>query len=691
MRRSSRVRGERVEAATTSSSDVRLTPRGMIVNSRIPQLLCLLLVLPYAAHAQQIPTERFFSAPPTTDVTVSPGGRYLAARTDNAVQVLDFQTMSPVGRILRDTQYSVVSDYWWVNDERILITTRLDIKRSDRDWPTHSYFAANPDGKRRSSPYQLFRDGERRLGISVVDPLPGDERNVLIERGEQPFYPFEGRSDPTVMLMDVRTRGDNARLRSRQRAPMSFGNLFVDRAGDARFALGWLEGGRRTMFYRDSAKGDWQDISPVLGRDPSVTIRPVGFGSDDRLYVLSNHASDRIGLYRFDPDAGDFELVREDKEYDVADVEWNADRSKIIGLIIDGTSPKFAVLDGSDPKIDVLRQAAGALRGESVRIVSQSKDAAQVVLFASSDRNPGGWHVLDRSQKRLRPLMGMHPGISSGQMASSSSIKIDARDGLTLGGYLTMPRNETGSVPMVVLPHAGPHGVRDSWTFDAVVQFFANRGFAVLRVNYRGSAGFGRDFERAGYRQWGAAIIDDIVDATRSVAERPSIDGERVCIVGSHYGAFAALAAVAREPDLYRCAAGHAGVYDLALLWGKDGVPMHMGDDRTLNLWVGRDAAEHRAQSPVHHAERIKVPVFLSHGGTDGRSPVAHTDAMRDALEGAGKAVETLIETDRKSPVRGIPDFIRGLMEPADAFHDGEDKARLYDRIVDFVGRHTKA
>ena len=660
--------------------------------SRVAQLLFLLLVLPHAAHGQEIPTERFFSVPPTTDVTVSPSGRYLVARTDNAVQVLDFQSMSPVGRILRDTQYSVVSDYWWVNDERILITTRLDIKRSDRDWPTHSYFAANPDGKRRSSPYQLFRDGERRLGISVVDPLRDNERNVLIERGEQPFYPFDGRSQPTVMLMDVYSRGDNARLRSRQRAPLPFGNLFVDREGDARFALGWLEGGRRTMFYRGSAKDDWKDISSVLGRDSSVTIRPVGFGGDDRLYVLSNHASDRIGLYRFDPGAGDFELVREDKEFDVADVEWNADRTKIIGLIIDGTTPKFAVLDGSDPKIDVLRQAAGALRGESVRIVSESKDAAQVVLFGSSDRNPGGWHLLDSAQKRLRPLMGMYAGISSGQMAASSSIRIDTRDGLTLVSYLTMPRNATGTVPMVVLPHAGPHGVRDSWTFDPVVQFFANRGFAVLRVNYRGSTGFGRDFERAGYRQWGAAIIDDIVDATRSVAERPSIDGERICIVGSHYGAFAALAAVAREPDLYRCAAGHAGVYDLALLWGREGVaPMHMGDDRTLNRWVGRDAAEHRAQSPVHHAERIKVPVFLSHGGTDNRSPVAHTHAMRDALKGAGKTVETLIEIDKTSSVGGMPDFLRGLMRPADAFHDGEDKARLYDRIVDFVRQNTKA
>ena len=669
---------------------------GLVNASRLPLYGFLVCVVGISssndAVAQEIPTEHFFATPPTTDVTVSPGGRYLAARSDTAVRVLDFQTMSPVGRILRDNEYSLVSDYWWVNEERILITLRLDTRRSDRDWPTHTYFAANPDGKRRSSPYQLFRDGERRLGISVIDPLPDNERNVLIERGEQPFYPFTGRSEPAAMLMDVRGRGDSARLRNRQRAPMPFGNLFADRDGVARFALGWLEGGRRTMFYRDNEKGDWKDISSVLGRDPSVTIRPVGFGGDDRLYVLSNHASDRIGLYRFDPGAGDFELVREDKEYDVADVEWNADRSKIIGLLIEGKRPKLAVIDGSDPKIDVLRQAARALRGESVRIVSHSKDAAELVLFATSDRNPGAWHLMDTAQKSLRPLMAMNRDITAGQMASTSAIEIDARDGLKLLGYLTMPRNATGTVPMVVVPHAGPHGVRDTWGFDPAVQFFANRGFAVLRVNYRGSAGFGRDFERAGYRQWGAAIIDDIVDATRSVAERASIDGDRMCIAGTHFGAFAALAAVAREPDLFRCAAGHAGVYDLALLWGREGVAArHMGDERTLNLWVGRDKAEHRAQSPVHHAERIEVPVFLSHGGTDDRAPVAQTHAMRDALDGAGKTVKTLIETDKRSPVRGFPDFIRGLMDPADAFHDAKDKARLYDEIVDFMRANTRA
>ncbi|MCY3621294.1 MAG: prolyl oligopeptidase family serine peptidase [Gammaproteobacteria bacterium] len=666
-----------------------------MITQRLALAVCLSgilgLLASCGASAQEVPTEYFFSPPPTTDVTVSPDGRYLAARSETAVQVLDFDSLAPVGRVPRDVEYATVSNYWWANSERIVITTRLATKRSDRDWPTHSFFAANADGKRWTSPYQLFRDGETRIGATIVDSADYNERNVQIERGEQPFYPHPGRVDPALMLLDVYTKADNARLRKRQRGPVPFGNLFPDREGNARFALGWLEGGKRTMFYRASPDSEWTDISAALGPDPSVTLNPVGFGDDGKLYVLSNHASDRIALYAMDPRSGEFELIREDDRFDTGEVEWNAAGTTIIGLKIDAVSPKFAVLDSGDPKIDVLRQTARTFQGEAVKIVSASKDGRRLVLFASSDRNPGAWHLMEPRGNKLRPLMALRRGINASQMAGSSAVNLKARDGMDLLSYLTVPNNPAPTVPMVVVPHAGPHGIRDSWTFDPVAQFFANRGFAVLRVNYRGSGGFGREFERAGYRQWGAAIIDDIVDATRSVAEQENIDANRVCILGTHYGAFAALAAVAREPDLYRCAAGHAGIYDLALLWGRPGVaPRHFGDEESLARWIGRDAAEHRAQSPVHHVAQIKVPVFLSHGGVDERAPLAHTTTMRSALESAGKTVTTLIETGKTIPERGVPEFLRGLMRPADAFHDGKDKARLYEAVLEFVREHTK-
>lgn len=643
--------------------------------------------------SNEIPVEAFFTTQDVTDVTVSPGGQYIAARSDTAVQILDFASLSPVGRVFRDARYTVVGNYWWVNDERIVLTTRLNVQRSDRAWPTSMFIASNVDGKRQSSPYQLFRDGETRIGVTIVDALRHDERNVLVERGRQPFPPHPGRINPQLMLMDIYTRGDKARLRKRQSGPIAFGNLYADQAGQARVALGFMEGGAPAMFYRAPAGKDWVDLGEVLGMDPSVTVRPVGFTEDGRrFFVLSNHASDTMALYRFEPEGPRFELVRENEEFDVADVDWNASRNKIVGLTLNGLSPKYVILDGNDPKVDALRKYAPAFPGEWMQITSVSEDGNRMVLNVYSDRNPGVWYLLDVRAKSVRALMPQRPGITAGEMVGTVSLKIEARDGLSLQAYLTRRKpEETEASPLVVLPHEGPHGVRDNWAFDPVVQLFANRGFAVLRVNYRGSTGFGRDFEQAGYREWGGVIVDDIIDATRAVAARSEIDGERICILGTRYGAFASLAAVARDPGLFRCAAGHAGIYDLALLWGADGVPMHMGDERSLSRWIGRNATEHTAQSPVHQAARIKVPVLLSHGGFDDRAPVRHTTSMRDAIKAAGGTVETLIEPGKTVTTGDAPDFIRGLLMNADAFHSEKDTARLYERILEFVKEHLRA
>ena len=659
---------------------------------RLPKAICLGSVsLAVEASGSEIPINDFFATPTISDVTVSPGGEYVAARGATSVQILEFETLNPVGRVYRDAEYTAVTEYWWVADDRIALTSHLDVKRSDRTWPTSTFVASNVDENRISTPYQLFRDGETRISVTIIDSLPSDNRNVLVERGERPFPPHPGRVDPHLMRMDVYTRGDKARLRKRDRGPISFGNLYVDRRGNARVAVGYQQGGRPAFYYRPDANGEWTDLGSVVGHDPAVTIRPVGFIDETRFYVLSNHTGDRVGLYRFEPEPARFELVREDKEFDLAGVEWNAAGTEIVGITSEGTRPKYTVIKGDDVRVEVMRRLARAFPGEWSEIVSQSRDGNRMVVYVFSDRNPGAWFLVDAKQNQVRSLMSARPGITPSQMVRSEPIAFEARDGRTLTGYLTKPATGTDqALPLVVLPHAGPHGVRDGWAFDPVVQLFASRGFAVLRVNYRGSAGFGLEFERAGYREWGGKIIDDIVDATRYSAGQDAIDANRICVVGTHFGAFAAFAAVASEPDLFRCAAGHAGIYDLALIWGRGSVPMHLADEQTLRRWIGRDWSEHRAQSPVHRADRITVPVMLSHGGIDDGAPLAHTTDMREALEAAGVPVTAMVETGKKVPTSGAPRFIRGLLENADAFHLDEDKARLYGAILAFVAEHTE-
>ena len=665
----------------------------MIVQGRYvcSRLVFVGLLAGVCAFGDEVPIEDFFATPNISDVTVSPDGRYVAAKGANSVQVLEFDTLRTVGRIFRDVGYVRVSKYWWVGDDRIVLTTELDVKRSDRTWPTSTFIASNADGTRLSSPYQLFRDGEQRLHVTVVDPLPEDRRYVLIERGEQPFPPHPGRLDPHLMRMDIYTRGGSARLRGRQSGPLEFGNVYADRKGVARVAVGYV-GGTPAVFYRSSAEAEWTSLASIVGTDPAVTFRPVGFADDSRFYALSNHAGNRVGLYLFEPDPPRLEVVREDDELDITGVEWNAAGTEVAGLTLEGQRPKYAVVDGKSLRVQALRRLAGAFRGQWARVVSQSRDGNRLVVNVFSDRNPGVWYLVELASDKVRTLMAARPGIVAPRMAGTESLSIEARDGLMLHGYLTQGDVRDGQPkPLIVLPHAGPHGVRDGWAFDPVVQFFANRGFAVLRVNYRGSAGYGLEFERAGYREWGRGIVHDIVDATRAAAERATVDADRICIVGTHYGAFAALAAVAQAPDLYDCAVGHAGIYDLGLIWGRGAVPMHLGDENALRRWIGRNAEEHRGQSPAHNAQGIKVPVFLSHGGIDNRAPLAHTNGMIDALRDAGAAVTTMIEPGKSVSVPEVPGFLRGLLANADAFHQDEDKVRLYAAILSFVREHTSA
>ena len=663
----------------------------MIVRHRYVciRLVFVGLVVSVSALGEEVPIEDFFATPSISDVTVSPDGRYVAAKGANSVQVLEFDTLRTVGQIFRDVGYVRVSKYWWVGDDRIVLTTDLDVKRSDRTWPTSTFIASNADGQRLSSPYQLFRDGEQRLHVTVVDPLPEDRRFVLIERGEQPFPPHPGRLGPHLMRMDIYTRGDSARLRGRQPGPLDFGNLYADREGIARVAVGYVSS-TPAVFYRSSVEAEWTSLAGIVGADPAVTFRPVGFVDDSRFYVLSNHTGDRVGLYLFEPDPPRLEMVREDDELDITNVEWNAAGTGIAGLILEGQRPKYAIVDGESLRVQALRRLAGAFRGEWSRIVSQSRDGNRMVVNVFSDRNPGVWYLVELDSNKVRSLMAARPGIAAARMAGTESLSIKSRDGLMLHGYLTQGDAGDGQPkPLIVLPHAGPHGMRDGWAFDPVVQFFANRGFAVLRVNYRGSSGYGLEFERAGYREWGRGIVHDIVDATRAAAEQATGDADRICIVGRHYGAFAALAAVAQEPDLYNCAVGHAGIYDLGLIWGRGSVPRHLGDENTLRRWIGRNAEEHSAQSPVHNADRIKVPVFLSHGGIDERAPLAHTNGMVSALRDEGATVTTMIEARKSVSVSEAPGFRRGLLANADAFHQDEDKVRLYAAILAFIREHT--
>lgn len=250
-------------------------------------------------------------------------------------------------------------------------------------------------------------------------------------------------------------------------------------------------------------------------------------------------------------------------------------------------------------------------------------------------------------------------------------IDLLARDGLRLHGYVSQANGSAGKpLPMVVMPHGGPFGIRDRWGFNEQVQMLANAGYVVLQVNFRGSGGYGMKFAEAGAQQWGGTMQDDVTDATRWAIAQGIADPKRICVYGGSYGAYAALMGVAKEPGLYRCAIGYVGVYDLPTMHSHGDIQQRGSGETYLREWIGEPAAL-GAVSPNRIADRIKVPVFLAAGGEDERTPIEHTKMMEQALRRAGVPVETLY----------YPNEGHG-------FYVEANRKEYYTRLLAFLSRH---
>jgi acylaminoacyl-peptidase len=251
-------------------------------------------------------------------------------------------------------------------------------------------------------------------------------------------------------------------------------------------------------------------------------------------------------------------------------------------------------------------------------------------------------------------------------------VKFKARDGLDLVGYLTVPNHkEMKKLPLIVLPHGGPHGVRDYWGYDMEAATFANAGYAVLKINYRGSGGYGKDFHYAWYRHWGLEMQDDLEDGVLWAAQAGIADLDRVCIYGASYGGYAALMGVVKTPDRYKCAIGYVGVYDLNIMHGVGDVSRSRAGQKYLDAALGTDPADRAARSSTPHVAKIKAPVFLVHGMQDDRAHFQHYVEMRDALKKRNHRFETLL----------VPR----------AGHGARDLASVREiscRMIDFFDRH---
>ena len=486
----------------------------------------------------------------------------------------------------------------------------------------------------------------------MVDDLPQDDRYVLIA-----VTPFN--SNPGVSTLDGMTsRVEKMDVETGKRtfvisSPVRNADFVTDHHGVVRFASGTDSNDTHHLYYRADAAAQWQQINNEQADGHSEY--PVGFSSNDRLaYLKVEQAQGPNVLVAMDTTNATRKPIFRDADsnpgltifdtgvpgFDGYGLSGGSNGTPV-GTMPVGDKPQAQFFDPNGSEARIYHNLEAAFPGNSVGITSKTADDKLALVEVSSDRNPGDFYVFDTVNRKADHLLSRRDWFDPEAMATMKPFSFQARDGMTLFGYLTMPRNAGKNLPMVVLPHGGPFFVADYWQFDTEPQLLAAAGYAVLQVNYRGSGVHGLAYARAGKREWGGKMQDDVTDATRWAIGQGIADAQRICIYGASYGGYAALMGVVKEPTLYKCAAGYVGIYDLPMMFSTGDVSGMYYGNAYMHEWIGEPSQLGKV-SPVKLANQIKVPVFLVAGGQDQRAPLAQSQEMEKALRAAGVPVETL-------------------------------------------------
>ena len=615
---------------------------------------------------------------------LSPNGEFFAASTGKSGQyslvVMSLKDRKIVGGV-RMPNDATVQEFHWISNERLIYMPGVRFPGRRFATPTGEIFGIDRDGKRQVHLYGSWGAPQQtgtRIKVrdaTFADPqllstLHANGDHVLI--AEYPWklsgnkYFSDADAMPTYSRLDVRT-GIKTKVGT---APLGGARLLVDNHDRVRFAVGRNGQQQLTVIWKARPEDDWSTL--LLPDFDAETVKPQRFSSDDgSVYFTGAHDDEQyVALYRLDLASRAITKAAAFDSSDVGGVIMDFADRDIVGVRSLSSASEVQWLVPDDPAAKLYQSLLRGFTGQSVSIASTTNDGHVALVFVNSDVNPGEYYLFDTAQRKADLLVVSREWVDPRRMRPKEAIEVTARDGLVLHGYLTRPAG-AGEHPLIVLPHGGPHGIRDDASFEGDVQLLANRGYAVLQINYRGSGGYGLKFEQAGYREWGGRMQDDVTDATRWAIEQKVAPADRICIFGASYGAYAALMGAAREPKLYRCAIGLAGVYDLELMLTSADVPRSRSGRAYLGDVLGDDKEQLHARSPVYSAKLIEAPVMLIHGEADWRADFEQASRMKAALERNGKTVEWL-----------------ALAGEGHGIYDEKSRSEVYERVLAFLDRH---
>jgi dipeptidyl aminopeptidase/acylaminoacyl peptidase len=588
------------------------------------------------AHAATVPFEDLARHPQYQQVKISPDGRYIAATAviGDRTKLAVIRLADMKGFTLEQHEIADIVDFWWVSPTRIIYTQGVHDSNYDIPLTDGQLYAVNADGSGRNLLYG-YASGNPYYGAgALISAIPDDPRHALVAVSNFDAATSDGDL-PVAERMDVVT----GKMEKVVTAPTRDASFIADHKGEIRLAYAENNDGNIEVYSRTPG-GDWQ-LMPNAGSHRDL---PMGFNDTDTAVYFACNVPEGFGVCSWDPVTRQMKTIWTNPRVTASGLAGGPVEDRYIGVNFEDGRPGVALFDAKSQDAQLLIALMQQFPGEDVEFVSSSRDGSKSVVYVSSDVDPGTFYLLDSSTRKLSALLQNAAWINPGQMAAKQPFEFTARDGLKLQGYLSYPphQEKVRNLPMVVFVHGGPYGVRDDWYYDPDVQAMATRGYAVLQVNYRGSGGYGYEFEKAGWKEWGGKMQDDVTDATRWAIAHGIADPNRICIYGASYGGYAALEGAVKEPDLYKCAIGYVGVYDLGLMYKRGDTPESTGGRKFLERVIGTDDAALMQHSPIGQLDRLKAKVMLVVGGEDDRVPAIQGQNMRSALGKRGIPCEWL-------------------------------------------------
>jgi len=622
-------------------------------------LLGILVAL--SARAQEAtppPASAFASLPEMSLVRLSPNGQRIAWANDPGgtpvVVVFDLATGKDLKR-LRPSN-SRVRDLDWVNDKTLIISVSRSLTAdastvAEKRFEFFRYLALDVEsqgGEARS----LLMEHPDREGVTgaYIERLHPEKPGTIVmstyrysetaRRAEIGSRISGGRKDAgwELSLFEVDIADGKGRV-IESGTPYT-DDWILDAAGRAVARSEWNPESRRYSILVKEGEG-WR---PAYSAEIDYEFHLQGLSADGKsLLARSPRGSDKFKIWSIPIAGGELSLLYEHPEFDVTSIAFDRFSGAPVGYRIGGPEPTII---WTDPKLDAIQKAVTkAFSGKDTQVFDRSADYKRIVASVESASSPPVYYLIDFAKGAADIIGEAYPALADAVLGTLDATSYKAPDGYEIPAYLTMPPGrEPKGLPLVVFPHGGPYA-RDDIGFDWWAQFLATRGYVVLQPQFRGSWGFGAELFRAGHKQWGRGMQDDISAGVRDLVEKGVVDPKRVCIVGASYGGYAALAGASFTPDLYACAVSVNGIADIPQMAGF--IRERSGDDSdSYHSWtdlIGQPSEKDViAFSPSRAIETIRAPILLIHGTSDTVVPLSQSRNFAQLLKQHGKHYELI-------------------------------------------------